>query len=303
MNNKRLYIIGNGFDIYHKMDTRYADFHKYLSENNADLVDFLESYCYMEFDKAHLWTNFELDLGTFAWEDFFKENDNAGPLQDCESIGSYSGVFDDINEQLENKTEDINSAFYGWIIETEDNYYSKLQNISLLDIDRDALYLTFNYTDTLNKIYKIPDSNILHIHKSIKAQPDKLIFGHNKSVELEGNNPDSFLGDYTRALDVAKLLFFTLKKDTHKIIQDNIAFFNNLKNISEIIILGHSINEIDLPYYEKIYHVVNQSTLWRVSYHCPKDENKYKQILISIGIDENRIEMFKMQELSKAGKR
>ena len=32
---KTLYIIGNGFDIHHKLDTRYQSFANYLAENNS----------------------------------------------------------------------------------------------------------------------------------------------------------------------------------------------------------------------------------------------------------------------------
>ena len=133
-----------------------------------------------------------------------------------------------------------------------------------------------------------------YFQKCVKKSPDTLIFGHNKDVKLDEDDPEAFAGGLTYAIDSAKSLYFTLKKDTGKNIGDNIDFFNSLSNISEIIVLGHSINEIDIPYYEKIYNVVDNSTLWRISYHCPEDENKYKQILMSIGIEDSHIEMFKM---------
>lgn len=38
-----------------------------------------------------------------------------------------------------------------------------------LMLDKNDKYLTFNYTETLEKIYNIPSQNILHIHGSIKS--------------------------------------------------------------------------------------------------------------------------------------
>ena len=41
---KILYIIGNGFDIHHKLDTRYQSFANYLAENNSEVYDLLLNY-------------------------------------------------------------------------------------------------------------------------------------------------------------------------------------------------------------------------------------------------------------------
>jgi hypothetical protein len=45
---KKLYIIGNGFDLYHKIKTKYSDFQTYISENEMELENFFEQY--FEFD-------------------------------------------------------------------------------------------------------------------------------------------------------------------------------------------------------------------------------------------------------------
>ena len=45
MNNiKHLYIIGNGFDLYHGAESSYADFRKYLLHHNVDVVKSLELF-------------------------------------------------------------------------------------------------------------------------------------------------------------------------------------------------------------------------------------------------------------------
>jgi len=301
MVNKTLYIVGNGFDLHHNLETHYTEFCKYISNYDVEfeLENFFLEYFNFKTDKNSLWTDFELDLGTFDWESFFHNNDNISPLGDKASLGDYGYVEDDINEQLENKTKEICSAFYHWICEAEQNFYSHQLEYKLLNIDRNSLYLSFNYTDTLNKIYQVSDVNVLQIHGSIKKSSYTLVFGHNKDVELEINDRDSFVGGLTYARDSAKLLYSTLKKDTKKHIENNIDFFDSLSNISEIIVLGHSINEIDLPYYEKIYSVVDKSTVWKVSCKDDKVEKKekLKKSLLKIGVKETNISFFEMKNL------
>ena len=39
--NEKLYIIGNGFDIYHGLSTRYQSFAFYLQDNASEIYDLL----------------------------------------------------------------------------------------------------------------------------------------------------------------------------------------------------------------------------------------------------------------------
>ena len=41
---KTLYVIGNGFDIYHNLDTRYQSFANYLAENYDEIYELLLQY-------------------------------------------------------------------------------------------------------------------------------------------------------------------------------------------------------------------------------------------------------------------
>jgi hypothetical protein len=39
-------------------------------------------------------------------------------------------------------------------------------------------FLTFNYTPTLQRLYGVPESNVLHIHGRANLPDSDLIFGH-----------------------------------------------------------------------------------------------------------------------------
>lgn len=61
MKNTNLYIIGNGFDIYHGIPSRYSDFKEYLKSSNQSLHDRIieylpvgENWCDLEIALAHL---------------------------------------------------------------------------------------------------------------------------------------------------------------------------------------------------------------------------------------------------------
>ena len=61
-----------------------------------------------------------------------------------------------LNTQL---SDIINEAFTKWL-----RSISLAKTPKFFILDKDAYYLTFNYTDTLETIYGIQDRHVLHIH-------------------------------------------------------------------------------------------------------------------------------------------
>lgn len=47
----RLFIIGNGFDLYNGLKTRYSDFHSFISKNCNDLENDIENYFSFKVDE------------------------------------------------------------------------------------------------------------------------------------------------------------------------------------------------------------------------------------------------------------
>jgi hypothetical protein len=125
--------------------------------------------------------------------------------------------------------EKMRQALCDWLDEINypDNGYNALP------LDPKAKYLTFNYTPTLNRLYSIPDENILHIHHSVATHGSDLIFGHGntiKEVSLlddEGNGNYSS-SSYSNAESASKMLLVHFYKDTQDIIRKNVEFFDNL---------------------------------------------------------------------------
>lgn len=294
---KNLYIIGNGFDLHHGLKTNYSDFHTYISQNKSELEWFLENYFDMKTNDNYLWNNFESDLGTFNYKLFFDEINELNPMDDDFRPSFCFSLEDDIITQTEDWKNNIRNAFHDWIATVQEETSPNPKKAKLLPLDKQSLFLSFNYTDTLTRLYQIESSKILHIHNSI--QEGELVFGHNielpEVVELDENG-NSNRTMFTDSESAAKYLISEFKKPVDAIINQHSDCFNKLNDISEIIILGHSLNEIDMPYYKKIVSIVDKSTIWKVSYYHDNEAEKFKVSLLSIGIEDKRIKFFKLED-------
>ena len=64
----KLYIIGNGFDLAHRLPTQYWDFRTYLENLYPDFLNSFEQHYYIypkdadEYKKNLLWNSFESNL-------------------------------------------------------------------------------------------------------------------------------------------------------------------------------------------------------------------------------------------------
>ena len=293
-----LYIIGNGFDRYHNLPTTYSDFHLFVIENNPDLENIFEQYFTLttkqNSDKKYLWSNFEYDLGTFNWNAFFAEINNIDVLHNNFKPSSLFGLEDELEEETEILVNKIREAFEDWLIDLN------LESTEIkLDLEENSIFLTFNYTMTLEEVYQIPSDKILHIHGDVENDQGTMIFGHNKNLKsqpLFDENGESTRTPFSDSKANAQQPFFGLQKPVKDTIRKNDSFFKNLKDINEIIILGHSLNSIDMPYFRMIKKHCIETAQWKVSYYSSKEKATFLKSLQKIGIDESRLEFFKMSD-------
>lgn len=298
MSNRKLYIIGNGFDLHHDLKTSYAAFCRHVKENDKELYEFLESYVDVDLDKDGLWKNFEKDLGTFDHVGFYSDYDYTEPSNDNFKLSDMFGVEDELTAKSEMMIEKMCQALYDWLDEIV--YLDK--GYKALPLDTYARYLTFNYTPTLNLLYSIPDENILHIHHSVATHGSDLVFGHGSIIEEvrllddkgNGNYPSS---SYSNAESASKMLLAHFYKDTKNIIRKNVKFFDNLWDIDEIIVLGHSLNDIDLSYFGYIMKIVGNDISWIVSYYSDDECEGMNDRLKSVGAI-GKITFIKMESLT-----
>lgn len=280
-----LYIIGNGFDLEHCLATKYSDFRSYLLKNRSrygELISLIESY-YPEIYAN--WSNFEDALGKVSDGVIFKQAEVfCEDLKEEDNIEHILHMQEDVmdinTDTIKNK---LGEAFSEWV---EQISLNGIQPLFLLD--QGALYLTMNYTKTLEDVYNIEDKHILHIHG---IQNSDIIFGHGKTEFKSTFRDDEKYVITDFAEDNARNLFDLFKKPVESVICVNDAFFQGLKGAVNVIkIIGHSLSDVDMPYFERIFQEVGNSAEWIIYYHGEETESEpKKKKLIDIGILEQNI--------------
>ena len=272
-----LYVIGNGFDLAHGIKSSYNDFYGWLKDNKYDRhIHLLDIF----FNKEEsFWKNIEQSLGEYKEEDILsfcspREIDYEHPMR-------YSAIVEDSPREV-----------FMPIVETFVNLFSEWVNSIELSViggrrfglTADSIYLTFNYTETLEAIYCIPESRILHIHGNRNDRRGKTdyIFGHNKLRDpLDSWRPSDLIFE-SQAYEMIINFMNGFVKATNKILEYNGRFFEQLSDINRVVVIGHSLGEIDMPYFEKIKSSVGPNALWQFSWHRADD-------LVNIQILANKL--------------
>lgn len=274
-----LYIIGNGFDLYHGLPTSYGHFHDYVKKHDNELTELIDKYYLPK--KLDFWNDFEENLGNFD-DDLLREYCQKY-LEDygCDNWRDafhhdYQYELDRIIDRI---TLGLRECFCNWLSQISFDGLEK----KIIPIERNAYYLTFNYTCTLEKIYDIPAQNILHIHGTFKAHDnDRIVYGHGGHpyiVEKDIDDPRIAEGE-----EIIKDYFAKTKKPVMQIIHKYQKFFYKMiTNVTNITIIGHSMNEIDYPYFKRIGNSIKERTDWTYYYHSMKDIDSCLQCL------ENRL--------------
>ncbi|MBQ7617166.1 bacteriophage abortive infection AbiH family protein [bacterium] len=265
----KIYVIGNGFDIAHGLKTSYADYLLYIKEhankdNGWGII--LEYY-----PKDHeFWSDAETNICNINRQRFL-EPKRAFP------------DFCDLDVLLRK----IRESFAKFILEVESHVADIKPKFTL---DRNAIYITFNYTDVLEEVYKIPNNKVIHLHNSVYNSAMKYLFNIDADEIVLGHGPN-----YRHFVFWADQIIGNDK--------DYISFRNNtLKNTSSII-AKYGIQEILLRIQKYVDEVVfygfsfspnDQEYVQTIAMCLPLPITKYKlYYFVKDGeIEENVIERF-----------
>jgi len=319
-----LYIVGNGFDRYHGLDTRYQNFAFFLQENYPDMhQDLVVYYGLPDLDQEDpesvwdpLWAEFEKALAELDFQAVLDDNRDlaANPSNENFRDRDWHTYQIEMEMVVNRLTYDLCEAFREFILSVRfsDDYQSKV-----LEIDRNAIFLSFNYTKTMEQYYGVRHNNILYIHGYAQNNDERIILGHAKdpsSFKPEEKQPplglneedmenwieeasDSYDYSYEQAQFEILTYFERSHKFTQEIINQNSNFFDDLKGVKKIVVLGHSLADVDQPYFRKIIASVPDNTLWIVTYHFDKDKVAHLETLKQLGLNENQIELVIMDDI------
>jgi len=320
-----LYIIGNGFDRYHGLETRYQAFALFLKEFYKDIYGlFIKYYALSDLDpddnnslRDPLWADFENALAGLDFRSVLDDNSNyaanpSGPDFRDRDWHSFTIKMEGIVDQL---TKETGEAFKEFILDVE--FPSLKPNIEL-GLEPNSIFLNFNYTDTLERYYFINKSKILYIHGKANISKGGIILGHGVTPmepeeetvtvpeglteeELEwwlDQQSNQYDYSYDQAKEQIMSYFWDSYKPTQKIIEKNNPFFERLRQVKKIFVLGHSIAIVDQPYFVKIIHSVSTNDVqWIVSYYSDAERDALLNKLTSLGLKVSQIDLIKMTEL------
>jgi hypothetical protein len=321
---RTLYIIGNGFDVYHGLKTRYQAFAYYLQDYHSDIYDLLiENYGLKDLDRDdphdmydELWSQFEATLADFDFETVFEDHAHlaANPASPEFSDGDWYTWEVAMEAIVDSLTKHLFGAFKEFILQVA--FPDHIDDLKL-NLDPTAKYLSFNYTDTLEHYYDVPEENITYIHNKAKTPDAILVLGHgidpDSFVEPEPQRPagateeeleywhqqqaDNWELSADRAKDEILTYFSQSHKDTDDVIKKNQAFFDGLADIKHIIVLGHSLAPVDQPYLKKILIANDYKAVWSVSFYKDEEIDEHKASLTGLGLAEANLNFFRMTDL------
>ena len=158
-NPKRaLFIIGNGFDLFHGVQSRYLDFRNWLERtSNRGLIEELKEIL----NSDSLWFDFETELGNITINQNLDLVSEGLELFDAYNPNAQAADFFLAIEFATNTIRDLiqglKVAFSRWIASlTINSDYKPFREM----LYSDAMYMTFNYTEYLETQYSIPEKNI-----------------------------------------------------------------------------------------------------------------------------------------------
>lgn len=279
--SQTLFIIGNGFDLYHNIKSSYKHFCSWLYLNNHE--DFVDNIERMFSDSFHwhdsLWSNFEGILGKYE-PDRIQFWMNIAP----------ANVYDkhDLDESmklLKQAIRNIRPLMKKWAEHIEIGQVEpKLKTY----LGQDSLYLTFNYTKVLEEIYNISAYSICHIHGCVGD--DVLIVGHNSNRNPYSINTGQEEEEIPQGVIVREMNKLNKKIDVQ--INKHNSFFASLSNIHHIVVLGHSIAGVDSRYFERIHSIVPQNTRWYFSEHSDADTSRIRHFIDFFHIHYKNYQVF-----------
>ncbi len=301
----RLFIIGNGFDSAHSIQTDYKFFRKYL----IDRLERISGKTYNNYDftsdeiiTSNYWTDEATDILVIMYFISCVElNDKWATLEKSLGMFDYSAfdysfidesedekeyranwINQDIVEPYKRALMKISDYFREWIYQIEISNASSKNSVSNL-IEDDTLFLSFNYTDTLETLYGVNPDKICYIHGKAK-NGDLLHFGHGNNLNYDDFIDEISNVNYLSVADSYDVINMILKKDVGSILREKSEFFNALSSVTEVYSFGFSYGEVDIQYIECIVRGISKSAHWKInSYPCPNEKMRFKELIKKCG--------------------
>ncbi|NTI24864.1 hypothetical protein G6M87_24100 [Rhizobium rhizogenes] len=292
---RKLFIIGNGFDLHHQIESRYSDFASYLERVDRHTFRIAEEYVVPDKD---LWSILEerlAEVDVDQIEDYAENFLASYGAEDWSESGHHDYEYE-IGQICDAISTTLRKHFADWVRQLEIPAHAAAL---VRCVDPNATFLNFNYTPTLQRLYGVPNDHVLHIHGSAMDTTSEIVLGHawdRQAPELRSRFTDEdtdvrVAGGFQLIDDLLAATY----KPTKEILERNKAFFDDLRRVTEVFILGHSLADVDEPYFTAVLDHVDPKANWSVSYY--NDEVAARSAAESIGIPTARLKLRQIDDL------
>lgn len=253
-----LFIIGNGFDLWQGLPTRYAEFAKYYAINRDRIVNDLRLKLYHSDNDGNSCVISDVEL---IYGDPFEPRELSDDFWNCfelslaqidsEKINFYFGKdkkgLKRLRKSVQNARKILECAFAEWLKSV------KLDVIVHKGVFGDnCVFINFNYTDTLEQFFDVDPDNVFHIHGQLYDDDDPIVFGHNQHPQPAEESLKQFGGRFEGLFHIDELLYETDKHVDEHICE--LKLFFSLRgvmpdDIKRVYVLGHSMGLVDFEYF------------------------------------------------------
>lgn len=287
MKYKTLYVIGNGFDIHHGIESSYRCYMEWLKENHKYDYQKVINFYGDEAEKHEWWNEFEKNLGYFDirgkvenWS--FRNQPTDRQLEKMRAVDTKGGAWE-AQVDIGGITSILKDSFHEWI----DSLNHALSGNKIVIDSQNAYFITFNYSLTLENVYKVPSDQILHIHGCLND--DEYIIGHGRTyaevkedaepyispsdLDKDDSNEDAIDDEITEnTKNEVVLQIMKAAKPTDEIIKKNKNIFEKLNEVNKLCIYGLSFSSVDEPYLNRIISSVAPNVELEASYYSLSDK-------------------------------
>lgn len=294
----RLVIIGNGFDLAHGLPTSFDPDFKEIAEKHESYASFWDCY---QSKETNIWSDFENLLAYPELESLEKCFEAFTPdyFSDHERDRNAINTQVDISGNLE-------EALFDFADKAEKKILNSKPRANFIEeFTVNDFFINFNYTLTLEILYKIPKHKVLHIHGAVNES--KLILGYpegdfkpesyfEETIVDSGYFIEKNVYEYIDSIEDSYIriayhdLLSKCKSFSKKYKTDELKKFINNKKIHKIMVIGHSY-AIDFPYFQ----LLNQSfenIEWCLGWHTQEDKKAAEKLVEHLEINKYTFRKF-----------
>lgn len=297
---KHLYIIGNGFDLFTGLKTRYADFRWWLENNYPFIYENMQAAYDMD---GEWWNDFEVQLGLLdikayvkkyapvrkTFSEFLEEMEKEKAFADKYNLSPDFRHDSPSARRLRGLLDVLQYCFEKWV----ESCQKMFTDPQYLNIEKEnSYYINFNYTDVLQWLYEIPEKQIWHIHGRA-SKHERLIFGHNNPLSRCSSGDE----------DLTRFELWRYYKNPYEHIAKNEALPNILKDVECVHIYGLSFSPVDEDYIDWIYRYTPKYARWEVSWHKDTDKQRIEKFVLGHWDVKDRMDLMKLEDIKISSER